>query len=207
FHLRADALWSDGEPVTAQDFVDSWKRILSPGLAATAASQLFILRGAEAFNRGEGDFSSVGVYTPEALTLVVVLAHPAPWFLSVLSGPAWMPVPLATIAKYGPVAARGNPWASPGTWVGNGPFVLASWSRGQEIVVARAPSYWDAGKVRLREIHFHPFASLDSEERSFRSGQLHVTEAIPPGKIDAYRADSPSLLRVDPLLGTYFMRL
>ena len=207
FHLRADARWSNGEPVTSQDFVASWRRILTPGLAAVAARQLYIIRGAEAFNRGSADFSTVGVRASDARTLVVILGHPAPWFPSVLSSPAWMPVPMATIAKFGPVAARGNPWASPGTWVGNGPFVLVSWNRGEEIVVARSPTYWDAPRMRLREIHFHPFDSLDSEERSFRSGQLHVTEAIPPGKIDAYRADSPGLLRIDPLLGTYFMRL
>jgi oligopeptide transport system substrate-binding protein len=207
FHMRAGARWSDGEPVTSQDFVDSWRRVLSPGLGATAASQLYIIRGAEAFNRGDPDFSNVGLRAPDPRTLVVTLAHPVPWFLSVLSGPAWMPVPVAAIARLGPLDARGNSWASPGTWVGNGPFVLKAWSRGQEIVVERSPTYWDEASVRLSEIHFHPFDSLDSEERSFRSGQLHVTEAIPPGRIDAYRRDSPGLLRVDPLLGTYFMRL
>jgi oligopeptide transport system substrate-binding protein len=207
FHLRADARWSDGVPVTSQDFVASWRRILTPALAATAANQLYIVQGAEAFNRGISDFSGVGVRAPDARTLEVVLTHPAPWFLSVLSGPAWMPVPMGTIAKSGAIDARGNPWASPGTWVGNGPFVLTSWTRGQEIVVARSPTYWDAGHVRLSEIHFHPFESLDTEERSFRAGQLHVTEAIPPGRIDAYRNGPTGLLRVDPLLGTYFVRL
>jgi oligopeptide transport system substrate-binding protein len=206
FHLRQDARWSNGDPVTSQDFVSSWRRILTPELAATAASQLYLIQGAEAYNRGDTDFSQVGLVAADPRTLKVTLEHPAPWFLSVLSSPAWMPVPLATIAKSGPVNRRGNPWASPGTWVGNGPFVLKSWSHGQEIVVTRSPTYWDAPQVRLREIHFYSFDSLDSEERSFRSGQLHVTEAIPPDRIDAYRSDSPGLLRIDPLLGTYFVR-
>jgi len=118
-----------------------------------------------------------------------------------------MPVYIPTVARYGPVARRGNPWAAPGSWVGNGPFVLRSWRRGQEIVVARSPTYWDSARVRLREIHFHAFDSIDAEERAFRSGQLHVTEAIPPGKIDTYRRDAPGLLRIDPLLGTYFLRI
>ncbi len=206
FHLRQDAKWSNGEPVTSQDFVASWRRILTPELGATAASQLYLLQGAEAYNRGDTDFSQVGLLAPDPRTLKVTLEHPAPWFLTVLSSPAWMPVPMVTIAKSGPVNRRGNPWASPGTWVGNGPFSLKSWSRGQEIVVSRSPTYWDSGHVRLREIHFYSFDSVDSEERSFRSGQLHVTEAIPPGRIDAYRTDSPGLLRVDALLGTYFVR-
>jgi oligopeptide transport system substrate-binding protein len=207
FHLRGDARWSNGDPLTAEDFLASWRRILTPELAATNASQLFLIRGAEAFNRGASDFSGVGLRTPDPRTLTVVLEHPAPWFPSVLSGFAWMPVHIPTVSRYGPVARRGNPWAAPASWVGNGPFVLKSWRHGQEIVVAKSPTYWDAARVRLSEIHFHAFDSIDAEERGFRSGQLHVTETIPPSKIDAYRRDAPGLLRVDPLLGTYFLRV
>ena len=207
FHLRADARWSNGEPVTAGDFIASWRRILSPSFATTRADQLFLIRGAEAFNRGSAEFSAVGLQSPDPRTLTVTLDRPAPWFLSVLSGPSWLPVPVATIAKYGSTTERGTNWATPERWVGNGPFVLASWRRGQEIVVAKSPSYWDAAKVRLREIHFHAFDSIDAEERAFRAGQLHVTETVPPSKIDSYRRDSPDLLRTDPLLGTYFVRV
>jgi oligopeptide transport system substrate-binding protein len=207
FHLRSDARWSNGDPVTAQDFVASWRRILTPSLGAASASQLYLIQGAEAFNRGDGDFSQVGLRARDALTLAVSLEHPAPWFLSLLSGPAWMPVNIATVAKYGALAERGNPWAAPGRWVGNGPFNLVSWKRGEEIVVAGSPSYWDAARVKLREIHFHAYDSIDAEERAFRSGQLHLTETIPPARIDAYRKDSPELLRSDPLLGTYFLRV
>jgi oligopeptide transport system substrate-binding protein len=207
FHLRAGARWSNGDPVTSGDFLASWRRILMPELAATTASQLFIIRGAESFYRGASDFSRVGLRAPDPRTLEVSLGHAAPWFPSVLGSPAWMPVHMPTVSKYGPVTRRGNPWAAPGSWVGNGPFDLKSWHRGQEIVVAGSPTYWDAGRVRLREIHFHAFDSIDAEERAFRSGQLHVTEALPPAKIDAYRRDSQGLLRIDPLLGTYFLRI
>ena len=137
----------------------------------------------------------------------MAIEHPAPWFLSLLSSPPWLPVPMGTIAKYGPLTQRGNAWASPGRWVGNGPFVLDSWRRGQEIVVVRSPTYWDAARVRLRGIHFHAFDSIDAEERAFRSGQLHLTETIPPDRIVPYRRDAPALLRIDPLLGTYFIRI
>ncbi|HEY4988486.1 MAG TPA: peptide ABC transporter substrate-binding protein, partial [Opitutaceae bacterium] len=207
FYLRADARWSNGEAVTAQDFIDSWRRILTPSLGAANASQLYLIQGAEAFNKGDGAFSGVGIRAKDSHTLTVALEHAAPWFLSLLASPAWMPVPVATVAKYGGVADRGNSWAVPGRWVGNGPFVLTSWNRGQEIVVTRSPTYWDEGRVRLREIHFHTFDSIDAEERAFRAGQIHVTETIPPDKIDAYRRDSPALLRLDPLLGTYFLRV
>jgi oligopeptide transport system substrate-binding protein len=207
FHLRADARWSDGAPVTSSEFLISWERMLAMNQASVAASQLYIIRGAEAFNRGDLDSSKLGLNAPDPRTLSVTLLHPAPWFLSVLSGPAWMPVPLASHAEYQPVPAGRNPWSQPGTWIGNGPFNLKEWKRGQEIIVARSPTYWDVAHVRLREIHFHPFDSLDSEERSFRSGQLHVTEAIPPSRIEAYRGASSGRLRIDPLLGTYFMRI
>ncbi|HZZ19771.1 MAG TPA: peptide ABC transporter substrate-binding protein [Opitutaceae bacterium] len=207
FYLRADAKWSNGEPVTAQDFVDSWHRILTPSLGATYASQLYILQGAEAFNKAQAPFSEVGVKAADPRTLMVRLEHPAPWFLSVLSGPDWFPVPIALVKKYGGVADRGNPWAGPGHWEGNGPFNLVSWHHNQEIIVARSQTYWDEAKVRLKEIHFHSFDSIDAEERAFRAEQVHLTETLPPDKVDSYRRDSPELLRMDPLLGTYFLRI
>jgi oligopeptide transport system substrate-binding protein len=207
FYLRADARWSNGEPVTAQDFIASWHRILTPALGATNASELYLIQGAEAFNKGVSAFEQVGLKAADDRTLTVALEHPAPWFLSVLSGPAWLPVPISTIKKYGGIADRGNPWATPERWVGDGPFVLTSWHRGQEIVVTRSPTYWDEALVRLKEIHFHAFDSVDAEERAFRAGQLHVTETVPPDKVDAYRRDAPGLLRIDPLFGTYFLRV
>jgi oligopeptide transport system substrate-binding protein len=207
FYIRGDARWSNGDAVTAQDFIDSWKRILTPSLGAMNASQLYVIQGAEAYNRGEADFSQVGLKAQDPRTLTVHLEHPAPWFLSALSGPAWLPVPVSTITKYGGVADRGNAWATPEHWVGNGPFDLAAWHHGQEIVVTRSATYWDEARVRLKEIHFHAFDSIDAEERAFRTEQLHVTETIPPDKVDTYRRDSPQLLRVDPLLGTYFLRV
>jgi oligopeptide transport system substrate-binding protein len=207
FHLRPDAAWSNGDPVTAADFIGSWRRILTPSLGAANASQLYLVQGAEAFNRGDSDFSQVGLSSADSRTLSVTLEHPAPWFPSLLAGPAWMPVHLATIIKNGPLADRGNAWAVPGKWVGNGPFNLESWRHGQEIVVTRSQTYWDKAHVRLSAIHFHAFDSIDAEERAFRAGQIHVTETLPPDRIDAYRKDSPGLLRTDPLLGTYFLRI
>ncbi len=208
FHLRADARWSDGRPVTAQDFADSIRRILTPSLAADNASLLYVLQGAEAYNRGvAADFSQVGVAVPGPRTLRLTLEHPTPYFLSLLTHAAWLPVPLATIAKYGPTDQRGNRWTEPGHLVGNGAFVLKSWRPDQELVVEKSSTYWDAGHVRLNAIHFYPLDSVEAEERAFRAGQLHITDALPVGKLDAYRRDAPQFLRLDPYLGTYFYRL
>ncbi|HVS53439.1 MAG TPA: peptide ABC transporter substrate-binding protein [Opitutaceae bacterium] len=207
FHLRAGARWSDGAPLTAQDFVDSWRRILTPSLAADNAPMLFVLRGAEAFHKNPaGDFSTVGAQASDARTLRVTLAQPTPYFLALLANAAWMPVPLRAIAAQGDAFRRGNAWTRRGPLVGNGPFVLREWSPNRQIVVEKSPTYWDAASVRLHAIHFYPIDNDDAEERAFRAGQLHVTEILPVSKVDAYRREQPALLRIDPYLDTFFLR-
>jgi oligopeptide transport system substrate-binding protein len=208
FHLRADAKWSDGTPVTAPDFVASFHRALSPALGADYANMLYILQGAEAFNKGATkDFSTVGATALDPRTLRLTLEHPAAYFLALLSNPVWLPVPVATIAKFGPVEQRGSAWTRPGRMISNGPFALKKWRPGQEIVVEKSPAYWDAARVRLNAIHFYPIDNVDAEERAFRAGQLHVTYVAPFGKIEAYRRNSPQFLRADPYLDSYFFRL
>ncbi|MES1166873.1 MAG: peptide ABC transporter substrate-binding protein, partial [Pseudomonadota bacterium] len=195
FYLRTDARWSNGAPVTAEDFVASWRRILTPSLAAGNAGLLYVLQGAEAFAQGVvRDFAQVGVKAQDAHTLRVTLEHPTPYFLSLLTHTAWLPVPLSAIAASGPVYERGNPWTRPGHLVGNGAFTLRSWQPNQRIVVEKSPTYWDAARVRLNAIHFHPIDSLDAEERAFRAGQLHLTYALPFGKVESYRRDAPQFL-------------
>lgn len=208
FHLRADARWSDGSPVTAEDFVASWRRILSPALGAENAGLLFVLKGAEPFHRAAGgDFSQVGARARDPHTLEVTLAHPTPYFLSLLCNMAWMPVPVKTIEAHGGFTTRENDWAKPGTLVGDGPFVLRSWRPDQEIDVEKSPTYWDAPQVRLRAIHFFPMDSPDASERAFQAGQLHLIDALPPDRIGWYRRNDPRVLRLDPYLATYFYRI
>jgi len=208
FFLRADARWSNGETVTAHDFVASYRRILTASLAAENASMFYVLQGAQAFHRGQlADFSQVGVVAIDARTLRLTLDHPTSYFLSLLQHWAWFPVHLPSIEKVGPAYSRGTPWARPGTLVGNGPFVLKEWRRGQRVIVTKSPTYWDAATVRLQEIHLYPIESRDAEERAFRTGQLHLTEALPPGKIERYQREQPEVLRIDPYLGTEFYRI
>jgi oligopeptide transport system substrate-binding protein len=207
FRLRTDARWSNGASVTAGDFVDSWRRMLTPTLGADSANLLYIIQGAEAFHKSTAPWSAVGLAAPDARTFIVTLEHPAPHFLALLNHTAFFPVYLPAIEKSGSATDRGNPWARPGTFVGNGPFNLKTWRAGQVIIAEKSPTYWDVTNVRLNAIHFHAIESVDTEERAFRAGQLHLTETVPPGKIDSYRKSSPELLRIDPLLGTYFFRL
>jgi oligopeptide transport system substrate-binding protein len=208
FHLRPEARWSNGDPVTAQDFANSFQRVLTPALAAPNAPALYVLRGAENFQKGrETDFAKVGVAVPDTRTLRLTLDHPVATFLAQLNQAVWFPVHLASIEKNGSSTDRANAWARPGKLVGNGPFRLESWQTGQEIVVAKSKTYWDATTVRLAGINFHLIEGPGVAERAYRAGQLHLTDAIPVDKIDSYQKESPEQLRIDPLLNTYFFRL
>ncbi|HEY2800109.1 MAG TPA: peptide ABC transporter substrate-binding protein [Chthoniobacterales bacterium] len=208
FHLRHNAKWSNGEPVTAQDFVASYHRILSPGLGADNAYMLYVVRNAEAFNKGTlTDFKQVGFHVLDQWTLKIGLTNPTPYFLSLLNYDAWFPVHIPTVKQYGPLYERGSYWTKPGRFVGNGPFTLQEWRLNQDIRVKKSLTYWDAQRVRLNGIVFHTIDSNNVEERAFRSGQLHVTDTVPVNRIDRYRHEQPQFLRIDPYLGTYFFRI
>ena len=208
FHLRANARWSNGEPVTAHDFVASIRRVLTKSLTADNAAMLFVLANAEAwYQGGVNDFARVGAQAPDDRTLRLTLAHPAPYLPSLLTHPIWYPVHLPTLEKNGGSTIRDTRWTEPATMVGNGPFVLKIAQRGQVIIADKSPTYWDAANVRLNSIHFHPAADVDGEERAFRAGQLHLTEALPVAKVDSYRKEKSPALRISPFLDTYFYRL
>lgn len=208
FHLRANAKWSNGEPVTSADFAGSIRRVLTPALGADNAPLLFVLQNAEAYYGGKvTDFAQVGVAASDPRTLRLTLAHPAPYLLTLLTHPIWYPVYLPALEKAGGVDRRDTDWTQPGNLVGNGPFVLKVWRRGEIIITDKSPTYWDAATVRLNSIHFIPAADVDGEERAFRAGQLHITEALPVSKVDVYRREQPAVLKITPFLDTYFYRL
>ena len=208
FHLRADAKWSDGSALTAQDCVDSWQRILTPSLGADYAYFLYLLRGAEAFHKGQtADFSTVGAVARDARTLVATLKHPAPYFLQALLNSCWRPVNVRAIAAVGDAYRRGTPWTRPGKLVSSGPFVLKEWTTQQRIVVEKSPTYYDRDRVRLNAVCLYPTDSIDAEERAFRSGQLHITYALPLSKVKPAQQDHNPALRIDRQMETYFFRL
>ena len=123
FHLRKNARWSNGDPVTARDFAYSFQRCLTPELAAEFAFYLYPIRGAEAFNTGKSkDFSTVGVEAVDDFTLKLTLAEPTPYFLSLLCIATYMPVHRSTVEKAGGGTRKGTSWTRPGNHVGNGPF-------------------------------------------------------------------------------------
>ncbi len=208
FHIRNDAKWSNGDSVTANDFVYSWKRALTPTLGNQYAYMLYPVQNAEAFNNGTlKEFDEVGIRAIDSQTLEVNLNQSTPYFLGILDHYSTFPVHKNTIEKYGEIDTRGSEWTRAGNFVGNGPFILKEWEQNRIIIVEKNPNYWDADNVKLSEIHFHPIDQQNTEERLFRTGQLHITYSTPPEKIETYLNDSPELIKIHPYLGTYFYRI
>lgn len=208
FRLRHNALWSNGEQVTAADFAYAWQRILSPALGSEYAYLLYCLKNARAFNEGAiRDFGEVGVKVLDAHTLEATLEHPTPYFLTMHNHYAWFPVHRATIEKFGKMDERGTQWTRPGNLVSNGPFMLTDWRPNEFLSVRRNPHYWDRVAVRLEGIDYHPIDNLQTEERSFRAGMLHLTSTIPLHRVKVYKKEYPDVLQLHPYYGSYFYRL
>jgi oligopeptide transport system substrate-binding protein len=209
FHLRDGIQWSDGTPVTPDDFILAWKRMLSPKLASEYPYMIFnYVVGAKDYYDGKtSDFSTVGFHKPDEHTIVVTLKSPTPFLLNMIAGHySWNPLPIHTILKYGALDERSTQWTHLGNFVGNGPFMLKDWVPQERLVVVRNPHYWDAARVKLDEVDFIPTEDISAEERMFRAGQLDRTQEVPTSKIDAYKKDHPELLHIDPYLGVYFYR-
>ncbi len=208
FNLRDDARWTNGDPVTAQDFLYSWQRMLSPALGAQYAEMLYVIRNAEAFHQGRiTDFGQVGARAIDPRTLEVTLQGSTPHFLSMLKHYSFYPVNPRAVEQFGGMTERSNAWSTTENYVGNGPFRLAQWTTNQIIRVEKNPDYWDADRVQLNEIQFFPIDNVNSEETAFRAGRLHITSTVSPDRIPAFRESNPDELRIDPYLGNYFLRI
>lgn len=207
FHLRASARWSNGDAVTAEDFVFAWKRMLSPDLAAPNAWMLYPLEGAEAYNRGDAEADSLGVSAVDRHTLEVRLDAPTPYLLSLLMHPAWFPVHRPTLEQWGDPFDRGNPWTEAGRHVGNGAFRLSEWRPNVWVEAEANPHYWDSDTVELEGIRFLVYEEPSAQERAFLGGQLHIASTVPPARIAWWLREERGELNLDPYLGTYYLLL
>ena len=206
FKLRKEALWSNGEPVTAQDFVYSWNRMLHPDFGAKYADMLFILENGQKYFTGEiEDFSQVGVKALDDHTLKVNLVGSKPFYLSMLKHYSWYPVNPKTVEAHGGMTALNNSWTRE-AFVGNGPFELEEWTPSSILKVKKSSTYWDRDTVKLNEIHFFPIEDLSTEARAFNAGELHLTNEIPPDRILTNLETKPEATKLDPYLGIYFYR-
>ena len=208
FKLNKNAKWSNGDPVTADDFVWSWKRILTASLGSQYPDMLYYLVGAYEYHNGEIDnFDEVGIKALDSHTLKVNLKNPTPFFIGLLSHYSTWPVHKETVLKHGDIDDRNGEWTRPGNFVCNGPFQLKTWELNNKIVVEKNPHYYDASMVRLNEIHYYPVSNVMTEDRMFRAGQLHLTSSMPTQKCPIYIEEKNPNLKIDPYMGTYFYRI
>lgn len=199
FKIRANAKWSNGEPVTAHDYVYSWTRLLKPETASEYAYQGYYIRNGKEFNTGTlKDASKLGVKALDDHTLQVHLVDPTPFFLGLLFHHSLYAVHRKTIET------NGIGWTRPGKIVTNGAFMVVGWETNKAITLKPNPHYWDAARVTLKEAHFLPIENLDTEEKLFRSKKLNVTYEVPLEKIPQWEKDQTGVYQDYPYLGTYF---
>ncbi|PCJ58890.1 MAG: peptide ABC transporter substrate-binding protein [Candidatus Hydrogenedentota bacterium] len=207
FHLREDAQWSNGETVTAHDFLYAWERILNPAFAAEYGYMLYPLLNAEAYNAGSlSDFSQVGAKAVDDHTLLITLRAPTSYFLSLHVHYTWFPLNQKAVEAHGKTHERDTPWTRPGNLVSNGAYTLTDWIPNKHIKMQRNEHYWGRNDVSISELAFYPTQNPSVEERSFRAGDLDLTYTVPLTKIQTYQRNDPQRIRIDPYLGTEFFR-
>jgi len=206
FHLRPNAKWSNGEAVTAHDYVAGIRRFLNPLVTCEAVNIAFPITGARDFAESRSsDFASVGVTAPDARTVEIRLDFRAPYFLSALADTHLVPLYQPMLDEFDGHQKRGGKWTLPGNLISNGPFTLEAWEPNVAMIVVKNPHYWQADQIALSAVHFHPIEDGGGEERAFRAGQLHVTFSVPTSKLKIYLADEPAALRSGPILRSDFI--
>jgi oligopeptide transport system substrate-binding protein len=202
YHLSPDAKWTNGDPVTAGDFVYSWKRTLSPELAADYAYQLYGIQGGFEYNsctkKCEALADKVGVEAPDDSTLVVHLTSAQPWFIQQSAHHSFLAVHQATVEQFG------DKWTEPANIVTNGPFKLAKWEHEAEIDLVKNDEWRDAASVKLTSIPGKIVVDGTTRVQSFESGEIDALDGsgIPPDEI-ARLKETPEY-ELYPSLGTYY---
>ncbi|MDB5460409.1 MAG: peptide transporter substrate-binding protein [Caulobacteraceae bacterium] len=200
FHLR-DAKWSDGAPLTSDDFVYSLRRLMDPKFASEYAYILYMITNAEAVNGGKLPLTALGVDAPDAHTLRIHLTHPVPYLLRVATHETMYPVPRHVIEKYG------DQWTDPRHWVSNGPYIIKSWVLGDRIHAVRNPYFYDAKSVCIDEVNYHPGSDAIAVERAVRRGEIDSANDIQSNRIAYLRRPDqiPAYVHVKTWLGTTFL--
>ena len=176
FKLRPH-LWSDGTPVTAQDFVFSFRRLVDPKTAAQYAYFGYLLKNGQAINGGKAPLESLGAKALDDHTLELDLVHPVPYLAQILKHQVMYPTPEHVVRKWG------DAWAAPEHMVSNGPYTLASWRLGDKIKLAKNPRFYDAAHVCLDEVNYYPIADATSAERQVRRGELDLSNTIRSSRV------------------------
>jgi oligopeptide transport system substrate-binding protein len=198
FFLDPDGRWSNGEPVTAGDFVWSWRRAVDPATGASYSRMLSPIVNAEAILAGEMPPEALGVEALNDMTFQVELEDPTPYFLGLLTHSTSYPVHRESIEEHGDSHVR------PGNLVSNGAFTLADWRVRSNIELVKNPHYRAADEVVVERVVFYPLEDENTEFNRFRAGDLHWTYQVPNSQFRWLEQNMPEALMVAPWFGTYF---
>jgi oligopeptide transport system substrate-binding protein len=198
FNLRANAKWSNGDPVTASDFVYSLRRIEDPKINSQYAEVLYPIQNAQEVNTGKADLSALGVKALDAKILEITLRAPTPYFLQLLTHQTGLPV------NEKAVTASGAEWVRPGKMVSNGPYVLQDVKPAAHIRIVKNANYWDAGKVTIDTVVFDPSEDRSTVLKRYRAGELDIIDDLPTDQLTWLRQNMPKELHIAPYAGVYY---
>jgi oligopeptide transport system substrate-binding protein len=203
FHLRRNARWSNGDPVTARDFHWSWRRLLSPETASEYSYMLWDIVNAERFNKGEiKDFSDVGVEVLDNWTLRVRLKSYVPYFLDVISFYTSCPVHPPTVEKWEAIAP--GRWTLPENIVTNGPFLLESWVVNDRIRLRKNPNYWNAQSIRLETIDALSMDDVTASLNAYLRGEAEWNPSYWPASLNPEILKHPDFTRTEAFIVYYY---
>ena len=198
FFLRENATWSNGDPVTADDFVYTWRRMVNPKTGSNWSFIIAPVLNAKAISEGKKNIEELGVKTDGKQKLIVTLNAPTPYFLSLVAHPSMFPLHEKTVEKYG------DKWTKPENWVSNGPFILTEWVPQLHIKLKKNPKYWDSSNVKLDGVIFYPIDDIQTELKRFKAGDLHITKNAPTDQIAQLKIEMPSNYKATPLYSSYY---
>ena len=198
FHLRPRVRWSNGDLLSAEDFVAGLRRSVDPAIASTYAHMLSPIEGAAQVATGEQPPDRLAVQALDAQTLLIRLNVPTPHFLGLLAHPSTFPIHRGSLAKWG------GDFARPGRLVGNGAYALADWVPQGQVRLRRNRHYWNDSGTSIDELEFRPSEDANSELKRYRADELDVTYEIPLQQAPWLRQHYGQDLHVSSYLGTYF---
>lgn len=198
FKIRDNAVWSNGDPVTADDFVFSFRRLLDPATGAEYASMLYVVKNGEDANGGKVPVDQIGVTAIDAKTLEVTLQAPTPYFLEMLQHQATFPVNPKNLAEFG------DDWVKPGNMVSNGAFTLAEFIPNDHITVVKSPTFHDAANVKLDKVVYWPTEDRSTAMKRYEAGELDSNDDFPTEQLADLKAKFGDQLKLGPYLGTYY---
>ena len=199
FHLRDDAKWSNGDKVTAGDFLFTFRRIMDPKTAAGYASMLFPIKNAEEAVAGKKPLEELGVEAVDDLTLKITLKSPTPYFLELLTHQTGLPMHPKSIEE------NGDKFTTPGKMVTNGAYQLVSFTPNDKIVMKKNPNFYDADQVKIDVVNWIPFEDRASCMRRFEAKEVQVCSDVPSEQMDYVKSKLAKEFRMAPYLGSYYL--